>query len=72
MKDTVIKGYKIPEGAVVIPLLYSVSYDPKYWSSPETFNPERYINKAGKIVKNDALIPFSVGKYILGEHVLRW
>ena len=62
MKDTVIQGYKIPQGSVVLPNLYSVSHDPTYWTDPETFNPERYFDKARKIVKNDALVPFSVGK----------
>lgn len=72
MKDTVIQGYKIPQGSVVLPNLYSVSHDPNYWTEPETFNPERYFDKARKIVKNDALVPFSVGPRVcLGEPLAR-
>ena len=70
MRDTVIQGYKIPQGSLVIPLLFSASHDPKYWTDTETFNPERFINGAEKIVKNDANIPFSIGKYILRPKLL--
>ena len=63
-KDTELLGYKIPSGTLIIPLLYSVSYDPKYWTEPEKFNPDRFLNKDGHLIKNDAFIPFSVGEWI--------
>ena len=63
INDTELQGYKIPQGSIIIPLLYSASYDPKYWVDAETFNPDRFINTTGKLIKNDALMPFSVGKY---------
>ena len=63
INDTELQEYKIPQGSIIIPLLYSASYDPKYWVDAETFNPDRFINTTGKLIKNDALMPFSVGKY---------
>ena len=68
INDTELQEYKIPQGSIIIPLLYSASYDPKYWVDAETFNPDRFINKTGKLIKNDALMPFSVGKYNPSQH----
>jgi len=38
--------------------------DPKHWDTPTWFNPERHI-KDGKIKKNPAYMPFSVGTLLL-------
>lgn len=61
-KDTVVRGYSIPEGTTVITNLYSVHFDEKYWSNPEVFSPERFLDSSGQFVKKDAFIPFSLGK----------
>lgn len=61
-KDTVVRGYSIPEGTTVITNLYSVHFDEKYWSNPEVFCPERFLDSSGQFVKKDAFIPFSLGK----------
>ena len=61
-RDTTLYGYDIPERTMVIPLLYSVSLDPKYWDNPTKFNPDRFIGENGKLLKLDANIPFSTGK----------
>jgi len=37
--------------------------DPKHWDNPTWFNPERHI-KDGKIKKNPAFMPFSVGMFV--------
>ena len=61
--DTMLMGYNIPRKSFVVPNLYSVSLDPKYWKEPNRFNPDRFIDTNGKLIKKDAFIPFSVGKY---------
>lgn len=61
-KDTVVRGYTIPGGTTVITNLYSVHFDEKYWSNPEVFFPERFLDSNGQFVKKDAFIPFSLGK----------
>lgn len=71
-RDTELLGYKIPARTLIIPLLYSISYDPKYWVDPEKFNPARFLNKDGRLIKNDAFVPFSVGpRACLGEPLAR-
>jgi cytochrome P450 len=38
--------------------------DPENFSQPYEFRPERFIDEvAGKVSKNDHLIPFSIGEY---------
>jgi len=37
--------------------------DPKHWDNPTLFDPERHM-KDGKIQKNPAFMPFSVGMFI--------
>ncbi|XP_050753190.1 vitamin D 25-hydroxylase isoform X2 [Gymnogyps californianus] len=71
-KDTVVRGYSIPEGTTVITNLYSVHFDEKYWSNPEVFFPERFLDSSGQFVKKDAFIPFSLGRrHCLGEQLAR-
>nr|XP_021154862.1 vitamin D 25-hydroxylase [Columba livia] len=71
-KDTVVRGYSIPEGTTVITNLYSVHFDEKYWSNPEVFFPERFLDGNGQFVKKEAFIPFSLGRrHCLGEQLAR-
>ena len=61
-EDIELQGYRIPKNTMVLPLMFSVFHDPKYWDQPQTFNPDRFLDKSGKIMKKDAQIPFSIGK----------
>ncbi|XP_039271844.2 cytochrome P450 2E1-like isoform X1 [Styela clava] len=62
ISDTVVGGYKIPKGVVIYPNLWSVHHDPKYWGPDvEAFRPDRHLDKNGKFVKSDHVIPFSIG-----------
>ncbi|XP_066496399.1 vitamin D 25-hydroxylase [Tiliqua scincoides] len=71
-KDTVVRGYSIPQGTTVITNLYSVHFDEKYWSNPEVFCPERFLDSSGQFVKKEAFTPFSVGRrHCLGEQLAR-
>ncbi|XP_044125763.1 vitamin D 25-hydroxylase isoform X1 [Bufo gargarizans] len=71
-RDTVVRGYSIPEGTTVITNLYSVHYDEKYWRDPEIFYPERFLDSAGRFTKKEAFVPFSLGRrHCLGEQLAR-
>ncbi|KAE8606026.1 hypothetical protein XENTR_v10010577 [Xenopus tropicalis] len=71
-RDTVVRGYSIPEGTTVITNLYSVHFDEKYWTDPEIFYPERFLDSAGQFTKKEAFVPFSLGRrHCLGEQLAR-
>ncbi|XP_069479838.1 vitamin D 25-hydroxylase [Ambystoma mexicanum] len=71
-KDTVVRGYSIPEGTTVITNLYSVHFDEKYWNNPSVFYPERFLDNSGQFVKKEAFVPFSLGRrHCLGEQLAR-
>ncbi|OXB52011.1 hypothetical protein ASZ78_007770 [Callipepla squamata] len=68
--DVTIKGYFIPKGTYVIPLLNSVLQDKTQWEKPGSFYPEHFLNSEGKFVKKDAFMPFSAGRRICAGETL--
>lgn len=63
-KDTTVRGYDIPKGTAVMENTYNAHHDPKLWSEPKTFKPERHLSENGLSVnKSSNFIPFSVGMY---------
>lgn len=46
--------------------------DPELWDEPEKFNPSRFINAEGKVMKPEFFMPFGVGRRVcLGEMLAR-
>ena len=67
-QDTTLMDYHIPRGTIIVPNIYSSSMDSIYWEEPHKFNPDRFIDGTGDIIKFDAFMPFSVGpRTCLGE-----
>ncbi|NXU47176.1 CP2W1 protein, partial [Turnix velox] len=60
--DTHFKGYFIPKGTMVIPLLTSVLLDKTQWETPYDFNPNHFLDADGNFVKSPAFVPFSTGR----------
>ncbi|XP_041479097.1 cytochrome P450 2J2-like [Lytechinus variegatus] len=61
--DVSLGGYSIPKGSIIVPNLWAVHHDPREWNDPEEFNPDRFLSEDGKVFqKNDAWMPFSVGR----------
>ncbi|XP_038058683.1 cytochrome P450 2J6-like [Patiria miniata] len=70
--DTQFHGSMIPKGALLVPNLWAVAHDPKVWSDPDQFQPERFLNDKGEAVQAEELIPFSVGRRsCIGEHLAK-
>ncbi|XP_069830374.1 uncharacterized protein [Dendropsophus ebraccatus] len=61
-QDVVFRGYFLPKGTHIIPLLTSVLRDKNYFERPEEFYPQHFLDSKGNFVKNEASIPFSLGK----------
>ncbi|XP_055041789.2 cytochrome P450 2J2-like isoform X2 [Misgurnus anguillicaudatus] len=72
IKDTMLGKYLIPKGTAVTTNLSSVLNDPDEWETPQTFNPQHFLDDKGQFRKRDAFIPFSAGKRsCLGEQLAR-
>ncbi|XP_044147763.1 cytochrome P450 2C14-like [Bufo gargarizans] len=61
-EDVTFRGYFIPKGTAVIPLLHSVVREKTYFEKPDEFYPEHFLDPKGHFKNNEAFIPFSIGK----------
>ncbi|KAI1299637.1 Cytochrome P450 2J6 [Halotydeus destructor] len=63
LSPVVVNGVTLPEGALVLPNLWSAHHDSKVWSEPHAFNPLNfYDDTSNTVINKDMLIPFSIGK----------
>jgi len=46
--------------------MYGVHKDPQLFPDPEKFDPERFLDENGSVVKANLVIPFSMGRYLIG------
>lgn len=71
-KTAEFRGFTIPKGTVVIPNMWSVHRDPTVWEEPDTFNPGRFLDEEGKLLRKDCFMPFGVGPRIcMGEQLAK-
>nr|XP_014339116.1 PREDICTED: cytochrome P450 2J2-like [Bos mutus] len=69
--DTTLAGYHLPKGTVVVTNLTALHRDPAEWATPDTFNPEHFLEN-GQFKKRESFLPFSIGKRMcLGEQLAR-
>ncbi|XP_068087323.1 cytochrome P450 2U1 [Hyperolius riggenbachi] len=71
-ESTVFQGYTIPKGSVIMPNLWAVHRDPNVWEKPNLFNPSRFLDEHGQILKKEAFIPFGIGRRVcMGEQLAK-
>ncbi|XP_036393035.1 cytochrome P450 2F2-like [Megalops cyprinoides] len=72
IRDIVFRGYSIPKGTVILPMLHSVLRDKKQWDSPWCFNPAHFLDENDNFKKSPAFMVFSAGKRAcVGESLAR-
>uniref|UniRef100_A0A7N9C9E2 Cytochrome P450 n=1 Tax=Macaca fascicularis TaxID=9541 RepID=A0A7N9C9E2_MACFA len=70
--NTVLQGYTIPKGTLILPNLWSVHRDPAIWEKPEDFYPNRFLDDQGQLIKKETFIPFGIGAVSLAKEVASW
>ncbi|XP_047509971.1 cytochrome P450 306a1 isoform X1 [Pieris napi] len=62
VKDTYLGDYRIAKGTMVVPLQWAVHMDPSSWEEPEKFQPSRFLDEDGNLLKPQEFIAFQTGK----------
>ncbi|CAI9161578.1 unnamed protein product [Rangifer tarandus platyrhynchus] len=71
-KDTHFRGYILPKGITVYPILSSALQDPRHFEKPNAFYPGHFLDAQGNFRRPEVFIPFSMGKRLcLGESLAR-
>ncbi|KAG1854466.1 cytochrome P450 [Suillus subalutaceus] len=69
-KDIIWNNYLIPAGAIVIGNHWAIANDPEVFPEPHKFNPQRWIDDAGRVRDDLRFFTFGFGRRVCpGQHV---
>jgi cytochrome P450 len=63
-EDVTLKGHVVPKGSMIGMFIYGTHHNPKYWESPEVFDPERFSAENEEKIAKFAYLPFGGGPRI--------
>ena len=61
--DTTVNGYHVPQGTWVFANRWGVHSSTRYWTNPTKFDPSRFLDDQGRVVRQEALLPFGMGEF---------
>ena len=61
VQEDSIDGYRIPAGMTIMPSFYFTHRHEDFWERPDSFEPERFIQKQGSEKHPYAYVPFGLG-----------
>jgi len=63
IKDSVVKGYHVAKGTVVLTNIWGINHDDRHFSHPECFEPYRFLDLKGQLRGDrcSLVIPFNTG-----------
>jgi cytochrome P450 len=62
--DTEVGGQHVPRGTTLLISPWALHRDPRFWSEPEAFAPERWSNGAAQQMARYAYVPFGAGQRV--------
>jgi len=63
--DVSLSGFDLPQGTLVMANLSACHRDPKYWSKPDQFYPQHFLNNEGELIEDkEGFLPYGVGRRI--------
>ncbi|KAJ7177827.1 cytochrome P450 oxidoreductase [Mycena filopes] len=58
LEDDIYNGYLIPKGSIILPHMWHMSRDTTYYTDPEDFRPERYLQEEPELDPNTYMFGF--------------
>ncbi|KAG1908862.1 cytochrome P450 [Suillus fuscotomentosus] len=69
-KDVIWNNYLIPAGATVVGNHWAIANDPEVFPEPQTFNPQRWIDDAGRVRGDLRFFTYGFGRRVCpGQHL---
>lgn len=74
IRNTACGGHRIPAGTQVWYNVWGINHDEKEWDEPHRFEPERFLDRDGKLLRSNdqSFLPFGAGRRVcIGEALAR-